>query len=675
MTVIQNFSNSVRRVEHFWITLKDGCRLSARMWLPADAEQKPVPAILEYIPYRKSDGTRGRDEPMHHYFAGHGYAAIRVDLRGSGESDGLLADEYLQQELDDAVEVIDWIAAQAWCSGNVGMMGKSWGGFNCLQVAALHPKPLKAVLSVCSTDDRYADDIHYMGGCLLNDNLWWGVIMLAYQARPADPQHFGPDWRENWKHRLANMPFWPLLWLKHQRRDAYWQHGSICEDWSAIEVPVFLVGGWVDAYTNAIPRMLANLKSPRKAVIGPWAHLYPQDGSPEPAIGFLQEGVKWWDRWLKGVDNGVDAEPMLRAWLQDYTPPLATRPTHPGRWVAEESWPSANIRPRVFHLNGRELGTAAGKTEALSIRSPQHTGMAGGEWMGAGCVGELPTDQRIDDSGSLVFDTPPLDAALEILGAAELHLEVAADRPVAQIAARLSDVAPDGEVLRVSYQVLNLTHRDSHAQPTPLEPGRTYKVAIRLNDCGHRFAEGHRIRVALSTAYWPLIWPVPEAATLTVMAGASRLILPVRQPREGDGGTPFAPPETAPPAPFTKISEGRIARAWSFDAVTNLAHYLTDADGGVFGEGMVRFDEIGTAQNHALKRELSIAPDDPLSARYVLTSSYVMQRPGWDIRIEARCGMSSTRDCFEIWGELDAFEDGSRVASRNWRETVKRDLI
>lgn len=675
MTVVQNFSNSVRKIEHFWITLKDGCRLSARMWLPADAEQKPVPAILEYIPYRKRDGTRGRDEPMHHYFAGHGYAVLRVDLRGSGESDGLLEDEYLQRELDDAVEVIDWIAAQKWCSGNVGMMGKSWGGFNCLQVAAMRPKQLKAVLSVCSTDDRYRDDIHYMGGCLLNDNLWWGIIMLAYQARPADPELFGAGWRDNWKERLANMPFWPLLWLKHQRRDAYWQHGSICEDWSAIETPVFLIGGWVDAYTNAIPRMLAKLKSPRKAIIGPWAHIYPQDGTPGPAIGFLQEAVKWWDRWLKGIENGADKEPMLRTWLQDYTPPLGTRTAHPGRWVAEDAWPSSNIAPLVYHLNVDGLGKSAGKSQAMTIRSPQDVGMAGGEWMGAGCAGELPTDQRIDDGGSLVFDTAVLDQPLEVLGAPELHLELSVDKPVAQIAARLSDVASDGRVLRVSYQVLNLTHRDSHAEPTPLEPGKTYKVKVTLNDCGHRFAAGHRIRVALSTAYWPLIWPAPEAVTMTLSAGASRLVLPARQPRKGDGDEPFAKPETAPLAPFTKISEGMVTRQFSFDAVNNVAHYLTDADGGVFGEGMMRFDEIGTAQNHGLKRELSISPDDPLTARYKLTSFYVMQRPGWDIRIEVSCGMSSTKSDFEIWGELEAFEDGKSITTRKWREKVKRDLL
>ena len=184
---------AVTVVEHFFIPMKDGVRLAARMWLPADAEHAKAPALLEYIPYRKRDGTRARDEPMHGWFAAHGYAAVRVDMRGSGESDGHMADEYLAQELSDACEVIDWLSRQSWCTGRVGMMGKSWGGFNALQTAALRPPALKAIITVCSTDDRYADDIHYMGGALLNDNLWWGTIMLAFQARPPDPELVGAE--------------------------------------------------------------------------------------------------------------------------------------------------------------------------------------------------------------------------------------------------------------------------------------------------------------------------------------------------------------------------------------------------------------------------------------------------------------------------------------------------
>jgi hypothetical protein len=371
---------------------------------------------------------------------------------------------------------------------------------------------------------------------------------------------------------------------------------------------------------------------------------------------------------------------MLRAWIEDWTAPVGTRTESPGRWVAEQSWPSENIARKVWYLNVDGcLSNGAGAARDLKIRSPLNVGQACGEWMGAGCAGEHATDQRVDDALSLTFDTPPLPSPLEILGAAELDLWIASDKPVAQLAVRLIDLAPDGAALRVSYQVLNLTHRDSHAAPTPLEPGKRMRVKVKLNDCGHRFAAGHRIRVSISSGYWPLIWPAPEWATLTLGAGESKLSLPVRGALPEDGQNPFAAPETAPLTPATKLSQGRLERRFGYDAVNDRATYVTDADGGVFGEGMVRFDEIGTAQDHHMKRELSISPSDPNSATYTLTERYFLKREAagnsWDIRADIVCGMTSTKDTFTLWGRLEAFEDGKSVVTREWREAVPRDLV
>jgi putative CocE/NonD family hydrolase len=670
---MQTIEKAVQVTEHLIIPLSDGTRLAARLWQPADGQ--PVPAILEYIPYRKRDGTRGRDEPMHHWFAAHGYAAIRVDLRGSGESDGLLEDEYSAQELADGVEVIAWIAAQPWCCGRVGMMGKSWGGFNALQVAALRPPALSAIISVCSTDDRYADDIHYMGGCLLNDNLWWGSIMLAYQARPADPQIAGEGWRAQWLERLQAMPFWPALWLRQQRRGAYWRHGSVCEDFAAIQCPVMVVGGWMDAYSNAVFRLLAGLQVPRLGLVGPWAHNYPHDGRPGPAIGFLQEALRWWDQWLKGRDNGIMNEPMLRAYVEEWSEPGPWRDSAPGRWVAEPNWPSPRIAPRPFRISADGLRTAPGMRAELALRSPQWTGSGCGEWMGTGVPGEMPTDQRFDDGLSLCFDSKPLGSRVEILGAPEIDIDVMSDKPVAQLCARLCDVAPDGSSRRISYGVLNLTHRDSHANPQPLEPGKFYRVRLRLNDCGHAFAAGHRIRLSLSTAYWPLVWPAPEAATLTLSTEDSRLVLPVRLPRAEDGLVRFEPPIAGPPAPFTRVSPGRATRETRFDWLTGESTYTSVGEGGLFGEGVVRFDEIGTTINHSLRRQLTIEKDDPLSASYEITQSYDLRRDDWDIRIETTTQMTATARQFRLSGTLKALQQGKTVASRAWSEEIDRDLV
>ena len=212
MTTVAAFPRPVERRDPVWIPLKDGTRLAARLWLPVDAAARPVPAILEYLPYRRRDFTAERDALTHPYVAGHGYACVRVDMRGSGDSDGVLTDEYLPLEQDDAVEVIAWLAAQPWCTGRVGMIGHSWGGFNALQVAARRPPALGAIITSCSTDDRYRDDIHYMGGCLLLDNLRWASTMFAHNSRPPDPAVVGARWREMWLERLRGSGLWIDTW-------------------------------------------------------------------------------------------------------------------------------------------------------------------------------------------------------------------------------------------------------------------------------------------------------------------------------------------------------------------------------------------------------------------------------------------------------------------------------
>ena len=329
------FPCKVADIENVWITMPDGCRLAGRLWLAEAAEQKPVPAILEYIPYRKRDFMRRRDESMHPWFAGHGYADVRVDMRGSGESDGILHDEYLQQEQDDALEVIAWIARQQWCSGAVGMMGKSWGAYNSLQVAARRPPALKAIVAVMGTDDRFAECIHFSGGCLLNDSFWWGTIMQIFNARPPDPAIVGERWREMWLERLKAERFWPEIWLQHQALDGYWKHGSVAFDYGAIACRAWIWGGWADLFRDSPFRLAAGLKGPHKVTVGPWAHLYPHEGLPGPAVGFLQEVLRWWDHCLKGRDKGLMGEPPYRFYMMECVKPASAYANRPGRWIGK----------------------------------------------------------------------------------------------------------------------------------------------------------------------------------------------------------------------------------------------------------------------------------------------------------------------------------------------------
>ncbi|MGB7391686.1 CocE/NonD family hydrolase, partial [Marinomonas sp.] len=455
----------IRQIHHAMLPLPDGTQLAYRAWLPEGAESKPVPAILEFLPYRKNDGTIVRDEITMAQTAAHGYACVRVDLRGCGESQGHTTDEYTAQELDDGVDIIAWLSDQSWCDGNVGMVGISWGGFNALQVAALNPPSLKAIITQCSTDDRYGNDVHYMGGCLLNDNLDWAAFFWAYaQGRAPDKRLLGDGWKEQWLDRLEMMPFLAKPWLTEQTRNDYWKHGSVCEDYSQIKVPVYTMGGWADNYRRSVFSLLENLDVPRKGLIGPWAHKYPNIAYPNPKMDYVKESVRWWDRWLKGLENGIDNEPQLTYYLQDSVRPKGDYEHRSGQWLSEPCWPSPRTSHKSFYLNNRQLLETPQPTAlAEKICSPQTLGLNGGRL----CVGirlqmEQPADQRADDAGSLCFDSAPLLEDMALAGDVVANLAVRSDKPNANIAVRICDVHPDGAVTRISVGVLNLNHRNNH---------------------------------------------------------------------------------------------------------------------------------------------------------------------------------------------------------------------
>jgi putative CocE/NonD family hydrolase len=665
---------TVRETENAWITLSDGCRLAARLFLPASAVARPVPAILEYIPYRKRDFMRRRDESMHRWFAAHGYAAVRVDMRGSGESEGIMHDEYLELEQSDALEVIDWISRQPWCSGNVGMMGKSWGAYNSLQVAARRPPALKAIVAVMGTDDRYAECIHYSGGCLLNDNFWWGCIMQVFNARPPDPAIVGERWRELWLERLEGETFWPRIWLEHPSLDAYWKHGSVCFDYGAIVCPTWFWGGWADLYRDTPLRLAGNLEVPHRITMGPWGHLYPHEGLPEPSVGFLQEALRWWDRWLKGEHNDVMDEPRYQFYIMDGLPPRPVHDHRPGRWVAEKEWPSPRVHTATFAVNATGLESRQGEVKAITLCSPQSTGLAGGEWGSFANPGDIPGDQRQDSFGSLEFDTEPLRGALDILGNARAVLEVASDRRDALVAVRLIDVAPDGAAACIARGFLNLTQHAGREAPEHLVPGRRCRAEVSLTGTGYRVAAGHRLRMAVSSAYWPIIWPSPEPATLTLFAGLSQLLIPLREAHDGESAAPVLPPATsAQPSPATVLRKGRVERTVTVDQITQEVSHRLFIDGGVFGDwGKFRLDDIGLEMSHVFERIYSIKPDDPNSARASMTQSYEMGRGDWHTRIETGATMTSTPTTFELDAWIEAYEGDTPVCRREWKSSTPR---
>jgi uncharacterized protein len=658
-------------IEHpdMGIIMPDGCRLSARVWLPKGAENQPVPAILEYLPYRKRDGTTARDCLTHPYLAGHGYACLRVDMRGNGDSEGLMLDEYSEQELQDARDVIAWIVRQPWCTGKVGMMGISWGGFNALQVAALQPAGLEAIITLCSTDDRYADDIHYKGGCLLNENLGWGATMLSYSSRPPDPLVVGEKWRDMWLERLENLPFLPTTWLEHQTRDDYWKHGSVCEDFSKIKAATLAIGGWGDAYKNAVSRLVQGVRAPVKGIIGPWIHKYPHFAVPQPQIGFLQEALRWWDRWLKAIDTKVEIDPAMRIYVMDSLPPKEWHEERAGRWVGFERWPAPEISNHTLHLADSELLSEQSPLNSLNIlvNSPANCGSASGEYCAIWLGPEMPGDQSADDAMSVCFETPALESPMEIIGAPVVKLRLVANSIKGQIAVRLCDLRPDGTSARITYGVKNLCHRNSHEHSEKIVPGESFEISLQLDDIAYRVPSGHRLRLSFSTAYWPLIWPSAELVELEISEGVLMLpLLNVTVPASAE----FAAAEAAQEWNRRTLRAPSNSRATAVDNVSDetVLNILDD-----FGE--VEDQEHLLRCGSVAREEWRIHPDQPLSARGRTHWTQTLQRGSWNIRTDTYADMASTSDEFLLTARVEARVGEELVFERDYSTSVSRKFI
>jgi uncharacterized protein len=662
----------IKAIENMWIGLKDGTRLAMRLWLPADADTSPVPVVLEYLPYRKRDGVRARDQSWAESFAPHGFGFARVDIRGTGESDGMLLGEYLQQEQDDGVEIIAWLSKQPWCDGNIGMRGISWSGFNTLQIAARAPPALKAIMPQCATDNRYTDDAHYVGGALTLNNYEWGAEFKEVMVLPPDPALVGDRWREMWLARLEATPPVLATWLSHQRFDSFWQHGSVAVDYSQIKCPAYLVDGQVDAYRDFLPRLLTHLKVPRKGMMGPWGHQYPQLANPGPGIDWVHEEVRWWSQWLKGTDTGIMSEPMLRAYLESETAAEVWPRDVPGRWVAEQTWPSPRISTAVYFMNADGLGAARGADTPQTCKSQETLGLTKREWFPFNLNIELPKDQTADDKRSLTFDSAPLSHALEILGNPMVRIRVKSDQPVAKLAVRLNEVKADGRSWNVSYGLLNLTHRNGHEAPELLEVGKTYDVQVPCYFTAHAFAPGSRVRVAVSESLWPLAWPSPRAVTLEITAGASSLLLPVRphETRDQHMGVPL----------LRDRIERRVAADPEYLQRAQVTVTGPDAEGRVVIHKRLRgapetFADIGTTVTEASDRTVSITEGDPNSSNWRVQSSTHIQRGDWDTTVVAAAELTSTADQFRLRESIKAIEGGKTVFERSWDNSIARDCM
>ena len=649
--------------ETTWIPVGGGLTLSARLWIPEGAAAKPAPVVLEYIPYRTRDSYRAVDDHWGPQLAARGIAFARVDIRGSGDSDGLLNDEYLASEQQDGVDIIAWLARQPWCNGNVGMRGISWGGFSTLQVAALAPPALKAIMPMCATDMRFANDAHYVGGAPGLTNLKWAAGFEAVMAGPPDPAVVGDRWEAMWRARLEQTPSIAARWLEHQSNDAYWRHGSVGLDYGAIECPVYLVDGWADSYAESAERLLRGITAPKKALIGPWGHIYPDFGAPGPSLDWAYEEVRWWRHWLMGEANGVMDGPVLRFYMPYATPAETRMGELPGRWAGEAQWPSPNVVDRDLYLAPGVLAATPPPPSRLTYVGDTLVGLGKPEWIPYAAA-ELPADQNADDAKSLVFELPALADDLEILGVPILRLRVTSDRPVARLAARLSEVGPDGRAWLVTSGLLNLAFRDGLTEPpSALTPGQAYDIALPLTVIAHRFKAGSKIRLSLSESLWPLVWPSPQVVTLVFDLGAAHLSLPVRP-------IPAAEPDFPIPVTHSGFSRGEpvlsIARA-DAAGVVRVHGAWPDRPSVVAG--------VGTELSGAgPDMDLSVKPKDPSSCVWTVRQSSRFRRGAWDAETRVSITMSANETTYFITEQLTALKDGAVWFHRERSDAMARRL-
>ena len=647
-----------------WIPMEDGVRLAASLFLPEGAEGGgAVPVVLEALPYRKDDATAS-DRPEYERLCGeYGYAVARVDLRGTGSSEGVATDEYPASEQADLCQVIDWLASRPWSTGSVGMYGTSYSGFNALQVAAERPPALKAIVAIYASDDRYTDDVHYTGGAVkLLDLVDYPLYMVALNALPPVPAIAGPEWRERWRERVEGLEPWLLRWLEEQADGPYWRQGSLRPAYERIACPTMLVAGWADGYRNATFRILERLGAPTRLLFGPWSHMATDTSLPGPRIDLVPEMVRWWDRWLRGRRNGVDQAPPVTVFVRQATRPAPDLDELAGTWRDEPVWPPERATSLTLPLS--DAAPASGGVDRLAVRAD----VGSAAWIS--CAGHLPfgqpDDQRSDDAWSLVYDWE-LEEELEVLGHPRLAVRVGSSAPVAFLSAKLCDVFPDGTSALVARGFLNLAQRRSRTDPEPMRPGVVEAVALELDATSWVFPAGHRLRLSLAGADWPNLVPPPAPVTLTVERDGSALTLPALDgpgpspppslppPRPGD--QPASPPD--PPDPPTRWRVVRDVLGRTTEAEIDHGGRTELPDGAVLVE---RYrGTVGTAQDPG-----------PTWARG--SADYRIEWPEATVATSVRLDLRGDADAFEVRLDLEAREGDELRWTRTWRRRIPRHL-
>jgi uncharacterized protein len=648
------------RMEQVWIPMKDGIRLAATLYMPDGAKSaEKFPALLEYLPYRKDDGTAAGDYPKHTYFAHRGYVSVRVDIRGFGASEGVPPErEYSEQEQQDGEEVIVWLAHQPWSNGNVGMFGISWGGFTALQMAMRHAPGLKAIVAIHATAELFHDDVHYVDGIAHVDEFelnmdmaqgWVGAPDYSLDAKTLGPRFDSPPWS--------------LLYLKHQHDGPFWR--DRVRPLNEITIPTFLIGGLQDGYRDNVTDMLMKSKAPIKAIVGPWNHSFPNDADFGPRVEWRDQAVRWFDYWLKGRDTGVVQDPRLVIYMQHWRPPDPNLQSVPGEWRREDVWPPASARDTTLFLQANHtLGDSSGTRDTHQLKYVPTVGVEAGFWWG-----ELLSDPRPVDAFSLVYDSAPLEQDVAILGRPHALLQASATAPLADWFARLSDVSPDGTVTQITGAGINGAQRDSMSEPHDLEPGKVYPINIEMHLTSWVFPKGHRIRVAISNALWPMMLPTPFAMTTSLELGGtsgSRLVLPV-VPEHGTPAPEFSAPQPTEERADIKNEGFPWPGEWTVErdeARQKTTVHWKGKDGYTYPWG--KQDDFEN-----LTYEGDDAHPETCAVRGEAESVFTLK--GRTLSWRGHLSVTTDQKNFYYKYTRELLKDGEMLKSKTWQETIPRD--
>jgi uncharacterized protein len=641
------------RVEEAWIPMPDGVRLSATLYLPDDAG--PHPVILEYLPYRKDDAMRARDHDLYSYMTRSGYVGARVDIRGTGRSEGVLPSfEYSDREHDDAEAVIGWLAAQPWSTGAVGMWGISWGGFNAIQMAMRPPAALKAIIALEASDDLFHDDVHYVDGLMHFDE--YGLMIDALNPLPPAPDF--PLDEETLAARFDREP-WILQKMRHQRDGRFWRRASLRPGYDRLAIPAYVIGGWYDGYRDSVPRMLEGCRVPIRALVGPWDHSFPHRAGPGESIEWRADAVRWWDRWLRDERNGIEEEPRFAVFVRDHHPPGTDLKAIPGRWRLEEGWPPDRLEEWGLHLgDDHSLGTARGSGDHWLPYEPW-IGMEAGTWWG-----DLQPDQSPLDERCLTYQTEPLEEALEILGMPRAELRSSVDAPLANWFARLCDVAPDGRATLVTGGGLSGAQRESRLDPSPLVPGEPYDLEVPMRFTSWVFPAGHRIRLAVSNSLFPMIWPTPHPMMMTLHLEGSRLVLPVMPPADLPSSTWEEPgPPERPEG--VRFEGGILPLEWKTHREGS--RHIAEAD----GEEKVIHPWGSEVFRERFRQEVDV--EHPADATVHAVADTTLEQGGRTISLRTEIDINSDAVSYHTVVRRSLRGDGRTTRERTWSEASPRD--